>query len=242
MKERCRIYAVNIREPITAEDLAFLKTRIQADSLARVSRFRRRDDFLRGLYGEALIRYGFSKRGYSDIRLGRSERGKPFCRAHPEHMFNISHSGDWVAGAFSFYGAGSVGIDIEAVDDRYESIYDTVLSPGELAFIRKIDLPHRAEAFIRMWTAKEACLKWMGEGLYRDPKQVWVEDPFSEHPSLGPFSANLWTKRFGRGYIVSVCCCGEIEETITEVSMGELLNQLKGADKTDGNTNEIYTI
>jgi len=74
------------------------------------------------------------------------------------NYWSLSHKPGCVAAVVS---RGEVGIDVEEIKPRSESVFDLVASDGEweLGGERTLD------AFFRLWTAKEAALKAIGVGI-----------------------------------------------------------------------------
>ncbi len=99
--------------------------------------------------------------------------GKPhFHLASSEEVyFNISHSGEWVFLAFSL--DSKVGIDVEERKERlkYERIAKTVFSQEEYDYLIHMD---DIFVFYNIWSAKEAYIKWIGQGLSYDLKSFSV--------------------------------------------------------------------
>ena len=100
------------------------------------------------------------------IRLAYGLRGKPQL-AFPEIPleFNLTHSGTFAAYAFAF--GCPVGIDIEKVRPvpDQEDIVTRFFSPEECDDWFRLDASQREEGFFRCWTAKEAYIKAVGDGL-----------------------------------------------------------------------------
>jgi 4'-phosphopantetheinyl transferase len=63
-----------------------------------------------------------------------------------------------------------VGVDIESIREFRESLARYTMNESELHQILQSDTP--AEAFIRLWTMKEATLKRSGEGIRNNMKDV----------------------------------------------------------------------
>ena len=107
-----------------------------------------------------------------------SAKGKPSL-AEPKHdvHFNVSHSGDLALVAVAADRA--VGIDVE----RERHIGDALdvarrfYSPSESELLEAVPAEHRDQAFLTLWTRKEACLKVLGSGLSVDPAAVNVAAP-----------------------------------------------------------------
>lgn len=98
-----------------------------------------------------------------------TEQGKPTIRNYPHIHFNISHCRKAVAVAV---GATPVGIDIETIRPFKDSLARHVLNDSEYASV--VSSPHPDIEFIKLWTRKEAFLKFTGEGIRRDLKTVTV--------------------------------------------------------------------
>lgn len=89
-------------EPVGSEWLLILRS-IQAEEVARIMRFRFREDAKSAAVGRLMLRASVSKMlnvPWSQIRLGRSEKGKPILEnpniPHCCPSFNVSHQGDYV--------------------------------------------------------------------------------------------------------------------------------------------------
>jgi 4'-phosphopantetheinyl transferase len=80
---------------------------------------------------------------------------------------SISHSGDRVAVAIAE--GAQVGLDVEGApalgggDGR--DLWEAVLRPGEQALVARLPEEVRGDAFLAVWTRKEAILKATGDGL-----------------------------------------------------------------------------
>lgn len=80
---------------------------------------------------------------------------------------SISHSGDRVAVAIAE--GAQVGLDVEGQpalgggDGR--DLWEAVLRPGEQALVARLPEELRGDAFLAVWTRKEAILKATGDGL-----------------------------------------------------------------------------
>ena len=110
-----------------------------------------------------------------DLRFGEFAGGKPVLLdggSGTECHFNLSHSGPW---ALVGIAQGlSIGVDIEEVVSHKDVrlVAAEILGPSELSSFREVPPDQQAEALIRIWTAKEACLKALGTGLAIHPKRL----------------------------------------------------------------------
>jgi 4'-phosphopantetheinyl transferase len=136
------------------------------DERLRALAYRREEDRQVFVTGRALLRSllaRYAGRGAKDLGFCRNEHGKPALLASGIH-FNVAHAGDWLVYAFS---RNSVGIDIEAIDDRPETeqIAEELFSRSEREQLRNLPANERQAAFFQGWVRKEAYVKALGLGL-----------------------------------------------------------------------------
>lgn len=113
------------------------------------------------------------------VRLARDAAGRPYLPDHPALDFSVSHTGKAAFCALS--DGGRVGIDAEELRPfpRAERVAARFFSEGERGefnvprdpeSLQGRDLPAeslvgQAERFFRIWTRKEAYLKYLGTGF-----------------------------------------------------------------------------
>lgn len=175
---------------------------------ARADRYRFRDDAMRCIAADALLRYALGIRDYS---VEKTPSGKPFIREREDFFFNLSHSGSWVAIAF---GGSEVGVDVQAyrADTNMEAIARRFLTPEEKEYVfgEKECLRQR---FFEVWTAKESYLKYLGTGLKKDLRSFSVL-------SLEP-QVRLHHSTLPGGY--SLCLCAEEDFQLELLDAGRLI-------------------
>jgi len=112
-------------------------------------------------YGEILtLGLGLTRFGLDDnLSIEYSPNGKPFIRDW-NFRFNISHTDGCLFIAFS---DGEVGIDAEVIRPFDRRIAEKYFSEKELAFVAASQ--DKNEAFTRIWTRKEAYVKYTGKGI-----------------------------------------------------------------------------
>ncbi len=105
-----------------------------------------------------------------DIELG--EHGKPLAKTSGESVyFNISHTKGLAVLAYSEN--SEVGVDTERVRKAPERIAERYFTREEHLFLREGEEDGSlAERFFRIWTAKEACMKYTGDGLLLSPEKI----------------------------------------------------------------------
>ncbi len=93
--------------------------------------------------------------------LSVGEHGKPFCPDPEAPAFNVSHAGSQVVGVF--HQQGPVGIDIEPMGRKPHHL--PLLAARVFTEQEREGLKEGPDAFLELWTRKEAVLKTMGDGF-----------------------------------------------------------------------------
>lgn len=103
--------------------------------------------------------------------IAQREKGKPYLRFHPGLHFNISHSGEWVICAL---GSVEVGIDIQYHRKiQVEKTAEKICNPTERSQMDAAsDAARKQQELFRIWTKKESYLKYTGEGIRRDLREL----------------------------------------------------------------------
>ena len=96
-----------------------------------------------------------------------NEHGKPHIQGRPDIHFNLSHCNVGVICALSHC---PVDIDIESINEYYDSLANYSMNAQELQLINAAEHPN--VAFTCLWTMKEAVLKWKGCGINDNIKDV----------------------------------------------------------------------
>lgn len=105
------------------------------------------------------------------ISIRYDPRGAPrLCEPLAHEFISVSGRENWAAFALA---SGPIGIDLEPLEPAGE-IPSAVLTPAERRRIDAEPEPRRGRSFLRVWTAKEAYLKALGTGLWRDPAQITI--------------------------------------------------------------------
>ena len=122
---------------------------------------------MQSVYGEWLVKTTLAKlldTNEENIIIER-KNGKPFIKNSPLYI-SISHSGNFVAAAFS---QAEIGIDIEVMREINLNVAKKFCTNNDLEFLNSQE--NKTEAFFKIWTAKEAYLKITGEGI-KDMKKI----------------------------------------------------------------------
>ena len=200
---------------VTAADQDVYDGVLSPDERRRAQGYVRDADRLRSIVGRGGLRWILSQYTGTppgDLDFARTPYGKPFLSAPATGpAFNLSHSGDHVL--FGVTAGSPCGVDVEqvrAMPDA-ESIAERSFCPREIAWLKR-----PGSSFLRLWAAKEAVVKALGQGLSLDLTAVDVTDVVSKgasRPSFGPHLSNqgeIWLRELdlGSGYAAAVAVLG----------------------------------
>ncbi len=92
-------------------------------------------------------------------------KGKPRVEGRREIQFNVAHSGSMALLGFTL--GCEIGIDLEQIRPLQNAleIADRFFCVEEATELASLSAELRERAFFLYWTAKEACIKALGEGL-----------------------------------------------------------------------------
>lgn len=146
---------------------SFVETRslfLSPEEQKYISGYMRKEDRLRSAAARVLLRDILSDYG-CEVLVKKDSYGKPYIKGLPELKISISHSGDLVMLALSF--DKDLGVDAEQIKpiDDYETIAKHHFCPSEYKVISR---EKTIQSFYRYWTAKEAYVKALGVGMYRE--------------------------------------------------------------------------
>ena len=98
--------------------------------------------------------------------------GYAFERHEGDFFYNISHDNEVAVVAVS---SAPVGVDIEFRDDKSFRVTEKKFCPSERDYVLGADEAERQFRFRRIWTMKEAYLKYTTEGLTVPLDTVWMD-------------------------------------------------------------------
>ena len=188
---------------------------ISPERRARAARARRESDRLLQLGAELCVA---AAQGVPlPLSLCYEEGGRPFLPSH--RPMSLSHSGTRVICALS---QQAVGVDLEQISRMRPSVAGRYLSPEEQAATAPLQGAALQQALCRLWTRKEAYLKYTGEGLRRDPRSICV---LSQIPAAQP-SAVLTTLPPQQDFLISLATAHPDSIRRHSISVEELLQLL----------------
>ena len=139
--------------------------------------------------------------------LTYGENGKPYLADNPDTYFSITHSDKWV---FLAVADCEIGIDAQMPRKVCPRLAARSTSPEELAWVKENTEPN----FTRLWTMKEAYLKYTGTGLSVPIREVTISVP----PTDGYDEQNrcCWVLLEHDGMPLSVCAKKAIKNVSLE--------------------------
>lgn len=154
-----------------------------------------------------------------ELTFARNPFGKPFLPRYPQLHFNQSHT--QAAFAFAIAQGDEVGVDVEGNRGRVEhkrGVAKRFFHPDEADWLEQFcDEEAYVQAFIRIWTRKEAYLKALGLGLSKpldsfsclmqENGRIQVQD------DVHPASAQMEEVWFDEERMALNCCLLSSDET-----------------------------
>lgn len=201
------IFLINIGK-ITEKQFKEMETSIEKNILEEIGKIKIKQErdrriassyFLKVLLGDKL------NIPVESLKIVENQFGKKKCKNSLNLHFNISHSGKWVAIAFSKY---EIGIDIEEMLEIEFKEVIPFFTYEEQVYLNSLKEDKKL-GFYRMWTAKESYMKYTGLGFNLDLNSFSV--PLQESGEVRPKDCNT-DKRplissflLDENYYISVC-------------------------------------
>lgn len=141
------------------------------------------------------------------LHFSYQDNGKPYLADHPKLCFNLSHSGSYVAIAIA---NSMVGVDIEVNAKREQAIARRFFHSRERSYLFEQGMTEeqRKTEFQKIWTMKEAYLKYTGEGLRKSLPSFWVDPVTGQIEDEPEICCHL--KKVDKG-VAALCCQKEQE-------------------------------
>jgi 4'-phosphopantetheinyl transferase len=159
------------RLSLKKDEVAELWPRLSEKEQTRASRFHFPEDsdryiLTRGMLRDILLRY--QTLVATPLCISVRPTGQPYLLHSPDGpglRFNLSHSRSLVLFAITL--DRKVGIDVEPVSNGtdWQTIASRFFSALECQYLLALPTPEREQAFLSLWTRKEAYVKAKGEGL-----------------------------------------------------------------------------
>lgn len=217
-------------------------TYISEEKRARLHRFRHREDLLRGLGADLLLRSRIMDDLLMDnarIRFEYNAFGKPLLSGVSQYHFNVSHAGEWVA---CFVDSKPVGVDVERVQDFEEGIARSFFSEDEYRYVMEAgQYKEKRLRFYQVWTAKESYIKAVGQGLSLPLADfsVMSADGVEGHKRIGDeawqlksFDLSVYSDVNEVAYFLTTCCKPSVSGYEPEcVDITQILTKLRSVNR-----------
>ena len=213
----------------------FLTEIISPERKERLGKLRLKEDRIRSVFGEALLRYVLALEYSIDSRsisFEYNSYGKPELSGPMKVSFNISHSGYWIG---CVTGSGELGLDIERINRiKIPEISDTVFTSREIEFLNSLNGDDYINSFYRFWTLKESYIKARGMGIYlplnsfgfKYEKSSGFPFLYTENNNISEFSFK--SIELDRDHVTSICYPRESEKIdISYMDENDLLGSFK---------------
>lgn len=140
-----------------------LSSYISDEKLDQILKMQNGIDQKLSLFADLIVRIKATKilmQPNDKLKFRKNSHGKPYLLFYPAFQYNISHTRNAIAVAFS---NKQVGIDVEKIHEPDLQIANRFFLVDEYCYI--IESNNRAEKFFEIWTKKEAYIKCFGKGL-----------------------------------------------------------------------------
>jgi 4'-phosphopantetheinyl transferase len=170
----------NIHLPDHHGDTPLYRSLLTGEELARAAKFIKPADaevfiLCRGLLRRILA--DCLNAEPAELRFNRNAQGKPFLE-DGKLDFNVSHSRDRLLIAVTAGRAVGVDIEFRRGGLNMESIAKRWFAPEEQKYFQTLEKP--GDGFFEIWAKKEAYVKALGLGIYKDLNTFAV--PLGEKP------------------------------------------------------------
>ena len=196
----------NIRLPDHQHDRDLCRSLLTGEELERAAKFIKPDDANGFILSRGLLRRVLAdclNTNPSALQFNRNAQGKPFLK-DGSLEFNVSHSRDRLLIAVTAGRAVGVDIEFRRTGLNMATIAKRWFAPEEQLFFQSLENP--ADGFFEIWAKKEAYVKALGAGIYKNLNTFAVPvggKPFS--PDIG--SGEQWffqTLKIDSGYAAAV--------------------------------------
>ena len=204
---------------------------LSQDERARAERFHFARDRSRFILGRAALRQVLAARtgeAPERLRFIYGDRGKPSL-AESGLAFNASGSQGLVAVAVAERGALGVDVERPRPNADWPAIARRFFAPLEQEELFALPEAHQEEGFLRLWTLKEAVIKFTGRGLGQGLESFAVSLADGSGPRVADWSSAfsrpdaLWTKALESGAQVSLACGAPELDVVAGALVGPLL-------------------
>ncbi|MCM3005713.1 4'-phosphopantetheinyl transferase family protein [Priestia koreensis] len=222
------IYAIKITTKLTEEEIIGALSKIPIERQHRVSRYIKKEDSIRSLYGSLLVQYIIEKElGITYFSYFYNEYGKPSINEVPNFYFNLSHSHEWVVCVTD---TEEIGIDIEKINPIDFRIAERFFTSLEFSKIEESPLSEKIDCFYEYWTMKESYIKAKGRGFSIPLHSFYIKEKRGVYTTLDQHNHLYYFNqvKLDEAYKLATCSKKKIKKSKIECSnfrnVGIILN------------------
>ena len=163
-RQNRKLYILPLKNRFNEQTFKMLLQYVSIEKAQQIEKLYYQIDKKLSLYAQIAVKLIIQKEyniGFDKISIVNDELGKPYIKNSPNIFFNISHTHNVIAIAFS---TNKVGVDIEKETETSSKIAKRFFTPKECEYIMSSSNEH-SKAFLEIWTKKEAFVKYLGLGL-----------------------------------------------------------------------------
>ncbi|MCL4561257.1 MAG: 4'-phosphopantetheinyl transferase superfamily protein [Chloroflexi bacterium] len=125
------------------------------------------------------------------LQIEITDSGKPYSAESSAPFFNVSHSGQMIAIAFSRN--HPLGIDVEAIRSLPDAqkLAERYFFPREAEILKRLPSEEQGRFFFDCWVHKEAYMKALGKGFALSLRSFEVTDEQTQ-PFISPDDYRAW--------------------------------------------------
>lgn len=162
------IYTLPIQSSWHTADTALLNV-VSPQRRERILKYHFPIDRKLSLYAALLTRMQLSRQTSipaDTLTFSYEANHKPYLLSAPDYHFNFSHTKNMILCAISLQ---PVGADVEAIANAPFEVMGSVFHPAEIDYVRSAPTQgNKNTRFFKIWTSKEAIIKYSGTGLTDD--------------------------------------------------------------------------
>jgi len=187
----------DFREPFLGPD--------EITTLNRFKALKKQIEWMAGRYAAKQLARQFidGRPSLDSTRVAYRTKGAPYLAQNPSLSLSISHSWDYAVAGLGLSPARVLGLDLEKIrPESRNTLLKTAFTDREAKALPPMD----DDGLFLRWTAKEAYLKYIGQGFHESLKRIEILDNTIFHHARPVPSLTLCSLLPLTGYAFSMVC------------------------------------